>query len=95
MSFCLQSIENVLLSRIKGGMGCSHDRLLTRTNGYLVSNRQSQDKPNRAELGFSLLQLLRLGFKPSKQTCVGVRRDRACCVLRATSYTLTHIWHRL
>ncbi|MDP6599759.1 MAG: hypothetical protein QGI86_28490, partial [Candidatus Poribacteria bacterium] len=36
-------------SRIKGGMGCSHDQLLTRTNGYLVSNHQPQDKPNRAE----------------------------------------------
>ena len=54
MSFCLQSIDNVLLSRIKGGMGCSHDQLLTRTNGYLVSNRQPQDKPNRAEPGSPL-----------------------------------------
>ena len=31
MSFCLLSIENVLLSLIKGGMGCSQDQLLTRT----------------------------------------------------------------
>jgi hypothetical protein len=34
MSFCLQPIENVLVSLIKGGMGCSHDQLLTRIKGY-------------------------------------------------------------